>query len=382
MLHKIYSFFTVLLILIATVSCNTDATNKFKKSKYRIHGTLNNINSNTAYLHNSTNHLIDSVKIKNNQFTLKGSVDSLELVHITFNNDSIKMVALLENSNFELYASPYKQLIFGGKAQQAYNSYLEKLDLLETRKVLLLQGFTKNPNQKTSKLLSDFETIENSNFDFKLNSLDATSIAPVQSLITSNLLLNSDLSKDELLKIKAIIAKNSNNNEQLAMIDSRIEAINTLALEKEKKALEAASKKEIKRQLAPMFGGESLSGNTLELSSILKGKKVVLVDFWASWCGPCRIVTPQIRALYKAYKNKGFDVVTISEDKTRDAWRNGLAEDQILDWNHIYDDNMRIAYMFNVSSIPHMVLLDGNGGIISNKISMNSLLRELKIHCK
>lgn len=50
----------------------------------------------------------------------------------------------------------------------------------------------------------------------------------------------------------------------------------------------------------------------------------------------------------------------------------------MLAWNHIYDDNMRIAYMFNVESIPHMILLDGNGGIIENKISISRLENELK----
>ena len=105
----------------------------------------------------------------------------------------------------------------------------------------------------------------------------------------------------------------------------------------------------------------------------------MLVDFWASWCKPCRMVTPEIKYIYQQYNKLGFDIITVSEDRTQSAWRQGIQEDNMLDWNHIYDNQMTIASQFGARAIPHMVLIDQDGKIIKDKISVNQLKKELAI---
>ncbi|MCL4126366.1 UNVERIFIED_CONTAM: hypothetical protein GTU68_024640 [Idotea baltica] len=131
-----------------------------------------------------------------------------------------------------------------------------------------------------------------------------------------------------------------------------------------------------------MFSGEGLDANDVFLQEIIKGKKAVLIDFWASWCGPCRVVTPSIKRLYTKYKDKGFTILTVSEDKDKVSWRKGIEEDGMLEWNHIYDDFSRISNMHNIKAIPYMILIDGKGRVIKENITYTQLTKELKKICK
>ena len=191
------------------------------------------------------------------------------------------------------------------------------------------------------------------------------------------MLINSSLDTFKLNEL-VTLADSIDNKEWLTKFNSKLEEIAAAELKFNKERVAANKKRVVKRRLAPSFSGLSINGTNLSLQSVLNGKKAVLIDFWASWCAPCREASPKIRYLYQKYKNKGFDVITVSEDKNQNDWRNGITEDNMLAWNHIYDENMRIANKFYVGAIPHMVLIDQNGGIIVNKISAYRLEDELK----
>jgi thiol-disulfide isomerase/thioredoxin len=108
--------------------------------------------------------------------------------------------------------------------------------------------------------------------------------------------------------------------------------------------------------------------------------KVVLVDFWASWCGPCRRENPNVKAAYEKYKGKGFDILGVSLDKTKDAWVNAIAQDA-LPWHHISDlkgwqsDH---AALYSVTSIPQTLLIDREGKIIERNLRGPALDAKLK----
>ena len=95
--------------------------------------------------------------------------------------------------------------------------------------------------------------------------------------------------------------------------------------------------------------------------------KYVLLDFWAAWCGPCRVANPHIVELYKRYKDKGFEIIGISLDQSKEAWLKAIKDDN-LTWPHMSDLGhwqSAAAKLYSVSGIPHMVLLDKEGKIIS-----------------
>jgi thiol-disulfide isomerase/thioredoxin len=121
-------------------------------------------------------------------------------------------------------------------------------------------------------------------------------------------------------------------------------------------------------QVAPDIKEKDTTGKEVPLSS-LRGK-VVLIDFWASWCGPCRHENPHMVKLYNEYHNKGFEIYGFSLDKNKDAWLNAIRRDKLF-WTQVSDLqywNSGVAQLYNVSSIPYTVLLDRKGKIIAKGI--------------
>jgi thiol-disulfide isomerase/thioredoxin len=129
---------------------------------------------------------------------------------------------------------------------------------------------------------------------------------------------------------------------------------------------------------APEITMNTPEGKPLALSS-LKGK-VVLVDFWASWCGPCRAENPNVVKAYQKYKSKGFDIYSVSLDKDKDRWIAAIAKDG-LEWkNHVSDLlswQSPVVQLYNFNSIPTNVLLDKKGNIIAKNLRGEDLEKKL-----
>jgi thiol-disulfide isomerase/thioredoxin len=132
--------------------------------------------------------------------------------------------------------------------------------------------------------------------------------------------------------------------------------------------------------VAPDFSQQTPEGETLNLSD-LRGK-VVLVDFWASWCGPCRRENPNVVRLYEEYADRGFEILGVSLDRQRDRWLKAI-EDDGLEWKHVSDLKgwqNAVAQQYNISAIPHTILLDAEGRIIARNLrgaALEGKLREL-----
>jgi len=129
---------------------------------------------------------------------------------------------------------------------------------------------------------------------------------------------------------------------------------------------------------APEISQLNPEGKMTSLSS-LKGN-IVLIDFWASWCGPCRKENPNVVQLYQKYHSKGFEVFSVSLDKSREAWLKAIADDH-LTWTHVSDLGYwksAPALLYGVSSIPFTVLIDREGKIIAKKLRGEDLERKLE----
>jgi thiol-disulfide isomerase/thioredoxin len=122
------------------------------------------------------------------------------------------------------------------------------------------------------------------------------------------------------------------------------------------------------------------TSNVVRKLSDLKGK-VVLVDFWASWCGPCRRENPTVVALYNKYKSKGFEVFSVSLDQDRQKWIDAIAKDGLVWSNHVSDLRgwgNAAAQLYGVSSIPKTVLIDKNGIVTDHNLRGELLEKRLK----
>ena len=129
---------------------------------------------------------------------------------------------------------------------------------------------------------------------------------------------------------------------------------------------------------SPYLEMNNMEGKPIKLSS-LKGK-YVLVDFWASWCGPCRQENPNNVRLYNQYKNKGFEIYGVSLDKDKEAWKKAISDDH-LNWIHVSDLqqwNSPVVKMFDIEGIPFTLLLDKDGKIIAKGLRGRALELKLK----
>lgn len=132
-------------------------------------------------------------------------------------------------------------------------------------------------------------------------------------------------------------------------------------------------------RVAPEIALNKPDGSEIRLSQ-LRGQ-YVMIDFWASWCGPCRRESPNMVRLYNEYKDKGFTIFSVSLDKDAEAWKTAIAKDGLIWPNHGSDLKMwdtPLISLYNFNSIPHTVLVDREGKIIASGLRGEKLEQKLK----
>ena len=130
--------------------------------------------------------------------------------------------------------------------------------------------------------------------------------------------------------------------------------------------------------IAPDFTQNNIDGKPVKLSDF-RGK-YVLLDFWASWCGPCRMENPNVVEAYKKFKNKNFTVLSVSLDKAKDAWVEAVKEDSLI-WTQVSDLKFwynEVAQKYSIQSIPQNFLIDPKGKIIAQTLRGEDLEAKLK----
>lgn len=163
----------------------------------------------------------------------------------------------------------------------------------------------------------------------------------------------------------------------------------TPEIKNSEKGLEMAEKLKYFKQSkvgsqAPDFTAKDIDNNTISLADF-KGKNYVLIDFWASWCAPCREEFPYVKELYNKYQAQGFEIISFTKDENSDAWKNAILKDKIGVWKHIsaLQNNSSIEKDYFVNGVPHKVLIDKNGIIIgkwkgSGEKNKHDLQQQLK----
>ena len=122
----------------------------------------------------------------------------------------------------------------------------------------------------------------------------------------------------------------------------------------------------------------SAAGDTVRLSS-LKGK-VVLLDFWASWCGPCRVSNKSLVKLYAKYRSKGFEIYGVSLDESKNKWTQAIKQDKIA-WIQVNDPggwDASTAVQWGINAIPTSYLIDKNGKLLAMDLEGKELEKALK----
>ena len=167
----------------------------------------------------------------------------------------------------------------------------------------------------------------------------------------------------------------------VADLDAKVATFDTVAayanneILKEVKETVALIKSLQPGQKAPDFVQNDPDGKPVKFSDIYSKNKLTMVDFWASWCGPCRAFNPDLVKIYKKYHKKGFEILGVSNDRDYDAWVKGIKDDK-LTWPQVSDlkfwDN-EVGRMYYVRYIPQNIFVDQNGIIVGRQIDKSEV---------
>ena len=375
---KIHLF--AFLIFTTLISCNQSGI--LLENEYEVtvkaEGVFNGLR---AYLKTNedprTPIATDTAVVYKEGFTFKGQIEGTEMRSLTIDGVNGQTTILLEPGNIEVVVykdSIYKSTVEGSFNNAVFNDYKKEYkaqmdDLNSVRKALMASQ--NDPTlTKSLKKQMDSSRIELKNFGFqfiKANTDADFSLLLLNSVIDQkgfdlNLASEAYDQIDNSIKIKTI------NNQ---IISNQIKTKIKLA---EKSQLVAIG------QIAPNFSAPNPEGEFVELNKI-KGK-VTIVDFWASWCKPCRTENPNLVKLYNKYHPKGLEIISVSLDREsqKDFWIKAIEKDQ-LSWYNI--SNLKfwqepIAKLYGVNSIPATFIIDKNGILIAKKLRGSQLDQKIK----
>lgn len=128
------------------------------------------------------------------------------------------------------------------------------------------------------------------------------------------------------------------------------------------------------------FNAKNLEGSEVKLTDFTG--KYVLIDFWATWCRPCRVENPKLMLVYEEFKDLGFEIISISIDKDFGQWKEAIKADGLLSHQQILDSNLSIYKLYSLSTLPSNFLLDKKGLIIEKNIDAKQLSSQLNLLLK
>jgi len=266
--------------------------------------------------------------------------------------------------------------ISGSAHTEAFYAFQASVDAYEVKRQELRNRMAAAPEQGTA-LMDELNALNASFYAACKSMVEQNSGSPVAITALSKLNMQRDF---ELFKqVRNALRQTMPNSTFFAQFRENVDRM-------EQQELAMKLQEEEEKRLANMLpiGGmapdirqQTPDGGTYALSD-MRGK-YVLIDFWASWCKPCRIENPAVKRVYDKYNRKGFDILGVSLDRSQDAWVQAIQADG-LPWKHVSDLgfwNNAAAQEYGVSSIPFTVLVDKEGKIIAKGLRSQQLEAEL-----
>lgn len=365
--------YLILILAIALVACQNE-----KQSTPGISGELKNANGETIVLNQIKNNatvILDSARIDaSGAFSFQGATGPFDFYTLVLNN---QQVVLLTDSTENLKVTGDAEDLLktydvsGSEHSKVLRDYYAGAAAYRSEMDSIQQSFQSvarsNDNERKQALIDAFEKVREDYSAYQVEFLNANYTSPACISILGEMKPEEHL--DIFKKVQGGIADTFSDHLYFSMLSNQI-------AEAEKR--QAAAEKLQAGKMAPEIELPNPEGEVIPLSS-LRGK-VVLIDFWASWCKPCRRENPNVVKMYNAHKDEGFEIYGVSLDRNKEKWVQAIAQDG-LTWPQVSDLkfwNSAAAKLYNVSSIPHTVLIDREGKIIATGLRGNALEEKVK----
>ncbi len=322
-MKSIFRTFSICIAIALLLSCNSAPT-----PDVEINGTVQGLESGTVYLkkfYNKMWFVADSAKIEAGKFKFAKNLPVPELYGITLDSTKSPFFLFLTKGDkigVELFAEVSDSIVITGSAENDLFSWYRQTD-----------------------------------GDIKIDSLISRNPRSIAAAYILYREFSYRLSPEEIDHNVSLLDTSLHNTQYVKLL----------------KDLSGVLKSVLPGNMAKDFEMPDTTGTPVKLSS--KFGKVLLIDFWASWCPPCRAENPNLVRVYKKYNKKGFDIFAVSLDRKKEAWIKGINADK-LTWTHVSDLsywNNPAAELYGVRAIPSNVLLDEKGMIIARNLSSDEL---------
>lgn len=359
--------YTTLLAFALTLSGTMSSC---AQSTFTINGTTDGVADGTMiYFNRAVDgelQRIDSVRLENNNFSFKGEAEeepAVRYISYKLGKGESWVDFFLEEGNISMHLSPNGNSVTGTANNDIYQVIRDKAfknDQLQDQQYCLLDTGNLSKEQRTAVDVR-IKQLRKERSDLYRAAMRDNITNPVGVMIfklyfkQNTAVVNKQLLEQMPEKYK--------QDETIKAITLRVQnALNTMI-----------------GQRFTDFAMQSPDGSTMSLSDVAGHGKVVLVDFWASWCGPCRAAMPSFIELYNKYKDKGFDVVGVSLDSNKEAWTTAI-EKLGIPWKQMSDLkgwNNDAARIYDVRAIPHTMLIGADGTIIGRNMTAQEIDEQL-----
>ncbi len=364
----------LLVTLILLVAC------KKEEKGYSITADITGFDNGTVVYVNAISQsnrpiIIDSVAIQDEKFKITlPPAESNDFNYLTFKNFPGNVLFLAENNpiRMTIYKDSLRSsIVKGGSENELFFKYLSTIKSYGEEKINLNNEYQiaskLNESEKAVKIAAKREQLIAKERQFRKELAENNTNSLVSVMALTDLLNLKVIKADEAKEKYAALADTLRTTRLGKNLNQLINS--AIAISKQKTMNIGSS--------AEDFSAPTPSGKTLSLKESMG--KITIIDFWASWCKPCRMENPNVVRVYNKYHKKGLNIIGVSLDKKQESWTKAIADDN-LDWNHV--SNLQfwqdpIARAYGVRSIPATFILDEQGNVIAKNLRGPALEKKI-----